>query len=58
VPGGLIALHDVTPDWEGPYRVWNEHARAILEDAGSCSTLAYGRKPRMTRGRLPASGRG
>ncbi len=46
VPGGLVALHDVTPEWEGPYRVWMEHVRLKLESVGFCSTFAYGRKPR------------
>jgi len=43
--GGIVALHDVTRDTPGPYRVWHEHARHKLRDTGVCSTIAYGCKP-------------
>jgi predicted O-methyltransferase YrrM len=46
VPNGLVALHDVTPSWEGPYRAWHEHIEHRLRGTGMVSTLAYGRKPR------------
>jgi predicted O-methyltransferase YrrM len=45
VSGGLIALHDVTPEWKGPYRVWHEHARLKLKHISSCSTISFGKKP-------------
>ena len=44
VGGGIIVLHDVTPAFRGPFRVWNEVVRDQLEDVGSCGALAYGRK--------------
>ena len=45
VPDGIIALHDVTPNWKGPYRVWHENIKQQLKHTGSISTLSYGRKP-------------
>ncbi|HUI06237.1 MAG TPA: class I SAM-dependent methyltransferase [Verrucomicrobiae bacterium] len=44
-PGGIIAFHDVLPNWPGPSRVWNESARPRLRRLGCCASLAYGRKP-------------
>lgn len=46
VAGGLVALHDVAPDWPGPERVWSEIVAPRLENTGHCSTLAFGTKPR------------
>jgi predicted O-methyltransferase YrrM len=45
VPHGIIALHDVTPNWEGCYRAWHEHIKYQLKDTGAFSSLSYGRKP-------------
>lgn len=45
VPGGIVALHDVSEDWPGVLRFWKETARQQLIEAGSCQSLAYGRKP-------------
>jgi hypothetical protein len=44
VPGGVVAFHDVLPDWPGPFKVWQEVAPRFLHDTGHCSTLAFGRK--------------
>lgn len=46
VPGGIVALHDVTQKWEGPLRAWQECIQHELIRRGSISTLAFGRKPR------------
>lgn len=46
VDGGIIAFHDVVPEWGGPFRVWNELARNELADIGTVRQLAYGRKVR------------
>ena len=45
VPHGVVALHDVVPDWPGPYKAWHEVVRHQLVDTGSCSTLFFGKKP-------------
>lgn len=45
VEGGIIAFHDVAPEWGGPFRVWNELARNELVDIGRVRQLAYGKKP-------------
>jgi hypothetical protein len=45
VAGGIVALHDVTPDWPGPYRIWNEKIRPQLIRTGSVGSLAYGTRP-------------
>jgi hypothetical protein len=44
VPGGIIAFHDVVPNWPGPFRVWQEVASKLLFGTGKCSTLAFGKK--------------
>lgn len=44
VPNGVVALHDVTPSWEGAYRAWHEYAKHYLQNHGALSTLAHGRK--------------
>lgn len=44
VEEGLIALHDVNPNWDGVYRAWNSHIEKKLKDTGFVSTLAYGQK--------------
>jgi hypothetical protein len=41
---GIIAIHDVTANWQGPYRAWHENIKKLLINTGSVSTLAYGRK--------------
>lgn len=46
VPGGVVAIHDVTETWPGPLRAWNDVIRHQLDSTGACSTLAHGRKPR------------
>ena len=45
VKGGLVAVHDVTASWPGPYRAWREKINNLLDDTDSCGSLAYGRKP-------------
>jgi hypothetical protein len=51
--GGIVAFHDVeTPvngnqPWPGVYRVWREVALPKLEKTNYCSTIAFGRKPRI-----------
>ncbi len=42
--GGWIAFHDVTPEWEGSERVWNEIAKNYLTNHEYCSTIACGQK--------------
>lgn len=42
---GVVALHDVTRNWEGPYRAWHESIKHQLIDVGAVSTLAFGRRP-------------
>lgn len=42
--GGLVAFHDVTPEWPGPLAVWNDVARLRLRNTGQCTTLAFGYK--------------
>jgi hypothetical protein len=42
--GGLVAFHDVTPNWPGPFAVWNDVARPRLRNTGQCTTLAFGFK--------------
>lgn len=49
VPGGIVAVHDVCEEWPGPTRAWNEHIKGDLVQLGSCTTLAYGRKPPANR---------
>jgi predicted O-methyltransferase YrrM len=43
--GGLVAFHDVVDTWPGVYEAWNNVLQHRLTDRGSCSTLAFGRKP-------------
>ena len=45
VSGGIVALHDVTPGWPGPFKVWNERVKPHLLDPGQVANLAYGTKP-------------
>jgi len=49
VEGGLVALHDVTASWLGPYQAWHEKIQSLLVDTGSCGSLAYGRKLRSSQ---------
>jgi hypothetical protein len=45
VPGGIVAMHDVTPlaPWQGPYQVWCKMSGTLLEETHvTCGTLAYG----------------
>jgi predicted O-methyltransferase YrrM len=52
VPGGLVAFHDVHNrevdkgpiGYPGVLRVWEEIARPLLTDHGTCATIAFGRK--------------
>ncbi len=46
VPNGIVALHDVTPNWPGPYEAWHQHVKNELINVGKVTTLAYGQKPR------------
>lgn len=48
VGGGVVALHDVGDgrSWPGPYHAWHEQIKSQLAEIGSCSTLAFGVKPR------------
>ncbi len=43
-PGGVVALHDVTPSWPGVERVWQEVVALRLENIGNKGSLYYGRK--------------
>lgn len=46
VPGGVVAVHDVHPEWPGPWRAWHELSGTILENTWTVQdTLAYGLKP-------------
>lgn len=44
-PGGLIALHDVQPDWPGPYGAWQDVIRHRLYAPSHFFSIAYGRRP-------------
>ncbi len=48
VPDGIVALHDAGDGrgWPGPFRAWHEDIKSQLVDIGTCSTLAFGIKPR------------
>lgn len=48
VSGGIVAVHDVGAGhgWPGPFRAWHEDIKSQLVDIGTCSTLAFGTKPR------------
>ena len=41
-PGGIVAMHDITPGWPDCYKVWHEHAAPTLTDHGNSGSLAYG----------------
>ena len=45
VPGGCVAMHDVTEGWPGVYRVWDEIAKPALVQHGNVGSLSYGFKP-------------
>lgn len=46
VPGGIVAVHDVIPEWPGPWRAWHELSGTLLENIWATDvTLAYGLKP-------------
>jgi predicted O-methyltransferase YrrM len=45
VPGGLVALHDVSPRWPGVQRAWEEVARPRLRRHGHCGSIAFGVTP-------------
>jgi predicted O-methyltransferase YrrM len=45
VSGGLIAIHDVTPEWEGPYDAWHQVIKHKLQNTGNITSLAFGTKP-------------
>lgn len=53
-PGALIALHDVQPQWEGPYRAWVEVVRNRLINSGHFFSIAFGRPVRK---QLPTEGK-
>lgn len=44
VPGGILAFHDVTPEWEGSYRAWHQHIAPRLSRHGAYSTISFGHK--------------
>jgi predicted O-methyltransferase YrrM len=44
VPEGLMAFHDVTPEWEGSFRAWNDHIAPCLRTHGQYSTISFGYK--------------
>lgn len=58
VRGGLVAFHDVVDTWPGVYEAWDKVLKNKLTNRGSCSSLAFGRKPsspnpaRSTSGQL------
>jgi hypothetical protein len=54
VPNGIVALHDVVPNWDGPYRAWHEYIKHQLRGVGAVSTLAHGRKPAANVAKPPA----
>jgi len=43
-PGGIVALHDVAPQWKGPYKIWNDRVRHELTNPKQFFSLAYGLK--------------
>lgn len=45
VPGGLMAFHDVTPEWDGCWRAWHNHIAPRLCNIDSYSTISFGYKP-------------
>lgn len=45
VSGGIIALHDVCPNWQGCWLAWHKYVKERLQDTGQVSSLAFGRKP-------------
>jgi predicted O-methyltransferase YrrM len=46
VEGGIVALHDVTPSWPGPYKAWQEIIVHCLTDVGYCGSIGYGKRLR------------
>jgi hypothetical protein len=42
VPGGIVAMHDVTPQCEGPWKAWHAMGPTLLRDIDWCQTIAYG----------------
>lgn len=45
-PGGVVAFHDVTPEFPGVYRVWNDIAKKKLSTWRNITTLYFGFKPK------------
>lgn len=43
-PGGLIAFHDVQPEWPGPHGAWRDVIRHRLEAPAHFFSIAYGRR--------------
>lgn len=41
---GYMALHDVTPAWDGPYKAWKNVVRHNLVNIGNESSISYGQK--------------
>lgn len=44
-PGGLVLFHDVSDDFPGVYKVWQQTARDLLSHRGNFKTLYFGNKP-------------
>ena len=44
-PGGIVAFHDVLPEWDGPSRAWNEVIRHQVYRPSHFFSIAYGIKP-------------
>jgi hypothetical protein len=42
--GGLLAFHDVIPEWNGCLRAWQNHIAPKLCNLGVCSTIGFGYK--------------
>ena len=41
--GSFVALHDVQPQWEGPYKAWHDVVCGSLFNTGHFFSIAYGR---------------
>ena len=49
--GSIIAFHDVLPNWEGPFKAWNDHIQYHLLDPSHFFSIAYGKKPAIEGGK-------
>ncbi len=45
VSGGIVAFHDVTPEWSDVYEIWHKIIKPQLVNVGNETTLAFGNKP-------------